>query len=117
MSMRLMIRGHALASEAVCDHTRRRLGFALGRFADRITSVWVRLADENGPRGGVDKRCRIEVRGTQKWLVLVDDADTDLHAAIDRAADRVARSVVRTLERLRHRGSDTGVWRCARSEP
>jgi hypothetical protein len=40
----------------------RRLGFALGRLGKNVQRVWVHVANENGTRGGIDKRCRILVR-------------------------------------------------------
>jgi putative sigma-54 modulation protein len=97
---------HRLATAAVREHARRRLGFALGRFAGRVTSVWVRLEDLNGPRGGVDKQCRVEVRGTPRWRVVVVDSDADLYATVDRAADRVRRTVARMIGVLKeHHGA------------
>jgi len=115
--MRTIIRANGLASDAVGDHARRRLGFALGRFADRITTVWLRLSDLNGPRGGVDKQCRIEVRGVNQWEVVVEDRDCDVYVAIDRAADRVGRAVGRTVERLREGHPAVTVRPLARPEP
>ena len=38
----------------------QRLEFALDRF-ERVEAVEVHVADINGPRAGVDKRCRIHV--------------------------------------------------------
>ena len=43
------------------DHIERRLRFALDRFGDRIARVFVFLHDRNGPRGGIDKICRVLV--------------------------------------------------------
>ena len=56
----------------------------------------VRLGHLNGPRG-VDKRCQIAVNVVRTRSVVVDDRDADLHAAIDRAADRAGRYVSRLL--------------------
>ena len=39
----------------------RRLSFALSRFDSRIRKTTVVLEDVNGPRGGMDKSCRIAV--------------------------------------------------------
>ncbi|MBI5477666.1 MAG: HPF/RaiA family ribosome-associated protein [Deltaproteobacteria bacterium] len=95
--MRLEIRGGELVSEIRRDRIARRLGFALSRFGVRIATVRVRLADVNGPRGGSDKSCRMEVVGDRAWRLVVEDRDADFHAAIDRAAERAGRAVSRAL--------------------
>lgn len=82
-------------------HVERRIHFALGRFVERVDRVHVRLVDENGPKGGVDKTCRVHVRLFGLPSVIVEQEDADLHAAIDRSADRVGRTVARKLGRAR----------------
>jgi putative sigma-54 modulation protein len=102
--MRLFLRSRGVdTSEALRLHLERRVNFALGRFGGRVGWVVATFVDENGPRGGVDKVCRIvaEVRGTAP--VVIEDADPDLYAAIDRAADRLGRSVARGIDRERGR--------------
>jgi len=86
----------------------RRFRFVLGRFGTRIGRVMVYLADVNGPRGGLDKRCRIVVRLLRAGQVFVEDTDSDLGAVVDRATDRLGLSVRRELERRRERGSRRG---------
>ncbi len=89
--------------EALRERVERRLGFALGRFGDRVGRVAVHLSDVNGPRGGVDKRCRIvaEVPGGRSGAVVIEDAAAELDPLIDRAADRIGQSVRRRLDRGR----------------
>lgn len=99
--MRVEIRGDELVSEVVRARVTRRLGFALSRFGARIATVRVRLGDLNGPRGGIDKCCRIVVVGDRAWRLVVEDRDADLHAVIDRAAERAGRAVSRALDRQR----------------
>ncbi len=100
--MQLQVRGRNIElTEALRAHVERRLQFALSRFGQRIGRVLVRLADVNGPRGGDDKSCHVDVNLFPSGKVLVEDLDADLYAAIDRAAERVGRSVVRELERER----------------
>src|SRR5258708_37297356 len=83
------------------EHVERRLQFALARFEPRLMWAAVYLSDQNGPRGGVDKRCRILVRLRKHGELIVEVDDADLNAAVDGAADRIAQSLVRELERRR----------------
>jgi putative sigma-54 modulation protein len=101
MDMQTMIRTHGLTlTEELRSRAERSIHFALGRFSTSIRSVSTLLADQNGPRGGIDKRCSVLVRG-RGWQVVVHDDDADAMVAMDRAADRAARSVARKLDRRR----------------
>lgn len=88
-------------TEGLREHTVRRLQFALGWANHDVRAVTVRLSDINGPRGGKDKRCRIQVPFAGTPNVVIEDTEADLYVAIDRAAERAERAVVRRLERLR----------------
>lgn len=98
MNVDIQGQGFALTS-ALTDHVRRRIGFALTRHSDCIQCVSVRVGDENGPRGGVDKFCRIQVHLLDAPVATVEDIGVDLHTVIDRAADRVGRIVVKYIDR------------------
>lgn len=82
-------------------HVERRLQFALSRFSGRIRRVNVFLADQNGPRGGVDKTCRIVVRLKDGGDVVAEVSDVDWVIAVDRATTRVGHSTSRDLARRR----------------
>jgi ribosome-associated translation inhibitor RaiA len=100
--MRLNIYGRGVAADqSVRNRVERRLAFALGRFGMWIERATVRLSDSNGPRGGVDKHCRIVVDLRGHGAVVVEDADRDLNVAVDRACDRVGQAVGRRLEKRR----------------
>lgn len=104
--MRLEIRSQNLAIDpALQDHIERRLRFVLGRFSPRIDRVTVHLADMNGPRGGVEKRCRIVALLGRAGRVVVEDTSPELTAAVHAAADRLGQSVRRQLDRRRDHGS------------
>ena len=75
----------------------RRAGFALSRLAARIRRVEVRLADLNGPRGGIDKRCRVLLHLERGEPMLVEERGADLPTLIDRAMDRAGRAVRKRL--------------------
>jgi ribosomal subunit interface protein len=100
MRIDIQARGFEL-TEGLREHTVRRLQFALGWSNHDVRSVSVRLFDINGPRGGKDKRCRIQVPFAGTPNVVIEDTEADLYVAIDRAAERTERAVARRLERLR----------------
>ena len=51
-----------LLTDALHQHVRRRLSFSLCVRNEHIQRILVRLSDVNGPRGGEDKCCHIQVR-------------------------------------------------------
>lgn len=85
------------------EHIERRLRFALARFGNRVERVVVFLQDRNGPKGGVDKVCRIlaKVQGCGSMMAAV--ADSDWTAAVDRATTRIGHTVARQVDRVRDR--------------
>ncbi|QYZ66584.1 MAG: hypothetical protein OI74_15780 [Gammaproteobacteria bacterium (ex Lamellibrachia satsuma)] len=102
MQIDLQARSFSL-TKALREHTKRRLGFAFGSRDADIQRVAVRLSDINGPRGGVDNQCRIQVVLPGLPDVVIEDIDMDMYAAIDRAADRASCAVSRKLARQRDR--------------
>jgi ribosomal subunit interface protein len=100
MQINIQARGFQL-TDGLREHAERRLQFAFGWADGRLRHVSVRLSDENGPRGGEDKRCRIQITFPGARSVVIEDTEADVYVAIDRAADRAGRSVARQLERQR----------------
>lgn len=98
MSLTMKFRGIEPGEEE-SSYIDRRLRFALGRFSGEITHARVRLSDTNGPRGGVDKHVKIQVTGPRLGHLVIEDCDSDVLTAIDRAADRAGRTVGRHLQR------------------
>lgn len=90
---------HIEPSDALRDHIERRVGFALRRFSDRIRSVTVRVVDLNGPRGGIDKECRIEVKAVAKGRLHVRARRPDAYDAIGEAAACLDEACGRLFER------------------
>lgn len=80
-------------------HAERRTIFALSRLSDRIARVDIHLRDENGPRGGVDKRCTVQVHLLNTPAAIIDEMDGDWHALIDRAMGRAGRLVSKRVDR------------------
>jgi len=98
--MRVDVRANGFTlTEAIREHAVRRLRFNLTRTDGHVRMVSVHLGDVSGPRGGRDKRCRIRVLLKGRPDVVIDDVENDLYAAIDRAAKRAGRSVLRCVAR------------------
>jgi len=99
--MRILIRETAGLPRSLARLARRRLEFALGRFGAHVGSLTVRMADLNGPRGGVDKHCLVEIRLTSTpRVIVIQDTDVEPEVAIGRVAERAARVVARAVNRL-----------------
>lgn len=98
MQIHLRALGFELTA-ALRDYVGRRLGSALDRHRDRVRRIEVVLSDENGPRGGVDKRCMVRLVATGHPAVHVLDRRQDLYEAIDQALGRAARTLVRRKAR------------------
>jgi len=85
------------------DYLRRKLGRKLGKFATSIERVSVRVDDVSGPRGGVDKRCRIKVVLSSLPSILVQAQHDSVQAAMDRALAGTERAVRQAVQRRRMR--------------
>lgn len=84
-------------------YIRGKLGRALGKFADHIVRASVRTEDANGPRGGVDRVCRIKIVLIGLPSVVFEKREPTLNAAVDGAISGVEQAVRRGLQRRRTR--------------
>ncbi len=100
--MRLEIRSRGVnVTEDLRTYLKERLRLALAHFGRRIEVVRVYLRDVNGPRGGLDKACRLVVELPPRGRVVVTGVDTDIHAAISVTANRAGVAVKRNVKRRR----------------
>lgn len=106
MQIVIQTRGFDL-SAGLREHVERRVRFALDWANHHVRKVSVRLSDLNGPRGGEDKRCHIQVALAGAADVVIEDTEADLYVAIDRAADRAGRTLARQVERQREHRHDS----------
>jgi hypothetical protein len=88
----------SLADKRIREHAQSRAAVALGRFQARITKVVVKLEDLNGPKGGVDKRCVIELTGSFGERI-AEARDESFEVAINRGFSIIQRSLVRLIKR------------------
>jgi hypothetical protein len=79
----------------------RILTSTLGRFERRVRNIDVWFEDVNGPRGGVDIRCRIDIEFQPRGTVSVSALAIDEFAAAAKAAARARELVDRRIKKLR----------------
>jgi ribosome-associated translation inhibitor RaiA len=77
----------------------QRARFVMRRLAWLVPRAKVQLSDVNGPRGGVDKRCQVELRTDGSGTVVITSLARDWRSALDSALARAARVLVRLLRR------------------
>jgi len=89
--------------EAISMHAlaKARSEFVFRRLAWLISKATVSLSDINGPRGGLDKRCQVEVQVDRQHKVVATSIAHDWRGAIDLALARAARTLVRKRENAR----------------
>jgi len=106
MQIYIQARGFDL-SAGLREHVERRIHFALDWANQHVRKVSIRLSDLNGPRGGEDKCCSIQVAVLGAADVLIEDIEPDLYVAIDRATDRAGRTLARQVARQREHRHDS----------
>ena len=100
--MQVLFQFRAPNAVAMRELAERRVRFVLRRLGWLVPRAEVRLSDVNGPRGGVDKRCQVELRTDGVGAVVVAATAPDWRRALDDALTRAAR----LLLRLWRRGND-----------
>lgn len=90
-------------TKALNRYIKRRLKFALGSQVEHVTRVDVTLSDINGPKGGEDKRCQMLLKIKGQGDVVIEDTQSHLYTAIDRAANRASLTANKRITRLRNK--------------
>jgi hypothetical protein len=77
----------------------RRVHFVMRRLKAAVPRASVQLADLNGPRGGVDKRCTVQLKTDGGRTVVVTSTARDWRDALDSALARANRVLLRRGQR------------------
>jgi len=102
--MKVLVKArHFSLTKELRQYVKRRLQFALGSRFEQVQRVEVMLSDINGPKGGEDKSCKILLKINGQTDVVVDDVQSHLYSAIDRAAGRASQVVSKRVTRLKNK--------------
>lgn len=97
--MQVLFKSRDPQAHELRDLVQRRMRFAFRRIDWLIPKATVQLSDVNGPRGGIDKRCQIEIRSDVAGNIVVASVDRDWRTALDKALSRAARFLMRQWRR------------------
>ena len=86
----------------------QRLQLVLRRLRLLVSRARLRLSDINGPRGGVDKRCQVELATDSAGTLVISATARDWRSAIDNALSRAARLLLRQGRRERATARQAG---------
>jgi putative sigma-54 modulation protein len=78
---------------------------SFAKFGYNVKSIDITVQDVNGPRGGIDKECRVLVKLRKMNDFTITVKDESLSKAVSNAISRAGRSVARQLDRRAMRES------------
>ena len=78
----------------------QRVRFALRRLSSFVPRAKVLFTDVNGPRGGIDKRCQVELSTDKAGTVVIASLACNWRTALDRSVRRATRVLTRSLQRI-----------------
>ncbi len=81
------------------DVSIERVRFTLRRLSSMVPRAKVQFSDVNGPRGGVDKRCQVELKTDTAGTVVISSLAHDWRTALNRSLTRAARVLKRSMQR------------------
>lgn len=79
-----------------------RARFVMRRLSALVPRATVTLEDINGPRGGIDKRCHVELKTEKLGTVVITATADNWRTALDKALGRAAQALRRMWQRERH---------------
>lgn len=99
--MRIDVRANGVElSPNLREYAADRVRAALAHAAGRVVAVLVVVVDQNGPKGGDDKVCRVAVSVAGRRVVVLEHSAPQVGAAVEGAARRIGPALDRFLDRL-----------------
>ena len=86
-------------TEAIEGFIQNSVARSFNAVADHVSHMTVRVRDVNGPKGGDDKECKVEVNLYGIPPVIISKRSSDLYAATKKVIARGARSSRRAVRK------------------
>ena len=88
-------------SRSYRSFAKQKIQSVCSRFSAHITSINVFFTDLNGPKGGIDKQCKIVVYPAHGGVLVISEKQANWPAAIINAARRTKSGIACTVDKLR----------------
>lgn len=98
--MQVIFESRTAEAASLRDLSIKRVRFALRRLSILVPRAKVLLSDVNGPRGGVDKRCQVELTTDTSEKLVIYSLASDWRTALDLSLDRATQALTRNVKRL-----------------
>lgn len=99
--MKILFKSRDPKAESLREWASERVAFAFRRHPWAAPRATVQLSDLNGPRGGLDKECVLEVSAAGASPVIIRAVADNWHTALNRALARATACLTRMLRRSR----------------
>lgn len=98
--MQILVESRFADGKKLREVSVQRVRFALRRLSSFVPRAKVQFTDDNGPRGGIDKRCQVELNTDKVGSVVIASLASDWQTALDRSVGRATRVLARSLQRI-----------------
>ncbi|WP_188152129.1 hypothetical protein [Teredinibacter waterburyi] len=85
-------------SEAARENIRCNVLFTFSRFQNRIDDVELHIKDINGPKGGEDKQCVLNLKGRGKEPIVISGKGENVTYVVDKCLSRAKSVISRKLK-------------------
>ncbi|MBK7510409.1 MAG: HPF/RaiA family ribosome-associated protein [Comamonadaceae bacterium] len=97
--MQIIVESRDADATPMRDLSIARVRFALRRLKALVPRAKVQFSDVNGPPGGIDKRCQVELKTESAGTVVIASLARDWRTALDRSIARATWVLTRSLQR------------------
>jgi hypothetical protein len=97
--MQIFFESRTVTSPGFREASIARIRFALRRLNGVVPRAKVQFFDVNGPRGGIDKKCQVELRTEGSTTVVIASLARDWRTALDQSLSRAIRTLTRSQQK------------------
>lgn len=103
MDIEVFVKAEEQKDEGSKKFIREQISRTFAKFQNAIRRVRVVFKDENGPRGGVDQICQIEILWEKQKTIFLKEKDAFAGQAFTKALTRAKQVMLRRVGRLHRR--------------